>query len=58
MLLYLNNTLDNIKKYMDRTRTGPDPIKDRKNKKIFYNNNKKSGIYMFTYKINNKKIYR
>lgn len=48
MFLYLNFIVNTIKDYLD-------PVKDRSDKKILHDNNKKSGIYMFTNNINNKK---
>lgn len=48
MFLYLNFIVNTIKDYLD-------PVKDRIDKKILHDNNKKSGIYMFTNNINNKK---
>jgi predicted GIY-YIG superfamily endonuclease len=46
--LHLNFIVDTIINYIN-------PIKDRNNKRIYIDNNNKSGVYMFTNKINNKK---
>jgi len=48
MFLYSVCEVITIKNYMD-------PIQDKYNQRIFYDNNKKSGIYMLTNKINKKK---
>lgn len=46
--IILLNCINTIKDYMN-------PLLDRKNKVIYKDNNKKSGIYMFTNKLNNKR---